>query len=229
MDGRTVKKVIAINGGPRKTWNTATLLERALMGATRVGATTELVHLYNLDFKGCKSCFACKQKGVSLDACALKDDLQPVLKAIHECDALIIGSPIYFGEVTGETRSFLERLLFPFISYDLQPPSFNKTIDLAMLYTTNCAEADFEKIGYTAKFESYEQLMRRIFGTAETFISSETMQFGDYKKFATGMFDAEARVKRHATVFRQDCRDAFELGARFGGKILESAPRHTEA
>ena len=53
-------KVIAVNGSPRKKWNTATLLERALEGAASKGAETELVHLYDLDFKGCVSCFACK-------------------------------------------------------------------------------------------------------------------------------------------------------------------------
>ena len=56
-------KVIAINGSPRKKWNTAILLEKALEGAASQGADTELVHLYDLDFKGCSSCFSCKLKG----------------------------------------------------------------------------------------------------------------------------------------------------------------------
>ena len=54
-------KVIAVNGSPRKTWNTATLLQKALDGAKSVDADTELVHLYDLNFKGCTSCFACKE------------------------------------------------------------------------------------------------------------------------------------------------------------------------
>ena len=53
-------KLLAINGSPRKKWNTAMLLEHALNGAASKGATTELIHLYDLDFKGCTSCFACK-------------------------------------------------------------------------------------------------------------------------------------------------------------------------
>ena len=53
-------KLLAINGSPRKRWNTATLLEKALEGAASRGAETELVHLYDIDFKGCVSCFACK-------------------------------------------------------------------------------------------------------------------------------------------------------------------------
>ena len=56
-------RAIAVNGSPRKNWNTASLLEHALSGATKDGAETELVHLYDLDFKGCISCFACKKIG----------------------------------------------------------------------------------------------------------------------------------------------------------------------
>ena len=58
--------VIAINGSPRKNWNTATLLNKALEGASSQGATTELIHLYGLNFKGCVSCFACKLIDISL-------------------------------------------------------------------------------------------------------------------------------------------------------------------
>jgi multimeric flavodoxin WrbA len=59
-------KVMAFNGSPRKKWNTATLLEKALEGASSQGAETELIHLYDLDHKGCISCFACKTTGGSI-------------------------------------------------------------------------------------------------------------------------------------------------------------------
>ena len=49
-------KVIAVNGSPRKTWNTAQMLESALRGAESVGAETKLYHLADMDFKGCISC-----------------------------------------------------------------------------------------------------------------------------------------------------------------------------
>ncbi len=56
-------KVMAINGSPGKTWNTATLLQKALKGAASQGSDPELVHLYDLAFTGCTSCFACKIRG----------------------------------------------------------------------------------------------------------------------------------------------------------------------
>ena len=95
-------KVLAFNGSPRKTWNTATLLNKALEGAVSLGAETEMIHLYDLNYKGCISCFACKMRGgKSYGTCALKDDLTPILKKVYEADALLLGSPVYFFRVTG--------------------------------------------------------------------------------------------------------------------------------
>src|SRR5665647_2434162 len=111
-------KIMAVNGSPRKTWNTATLLKKALKGAASQGAETEFFHLYDLNYKGCISCFACKTRGgKSYGRCAVKDDLTPVLKKVEEADSIIFGSPIYFGTATGEMRSFMERLLFPYTTY----------------------------------------------------------------------------------------------------------------
>src|SRR5512145_1855046 len=134
--------VIAINGSPRKKWNTATLLEHVLEGAQAQGAETELVHLYDLDFKGCTSCFACKLKGgKSYGKCVMKDDLAPVLERIAGADALVLGSPIYFGNVTGEMRSFMERLLFPNLTYTRPPQSrAPRQIPTAFMYTMNVSE-----------------------------------------------------------------------------------------
>ena len=56
-------KILAINGSPRKTWNTAQMLESALAGCRDAGAETKLVHLIDLNFKGCISCFGCKRLG----------------------------------------------------------------------------------------------------------------------------------------------------------------------
>ena len=102
-------RIIAINGSPRKKWNTATLLVKALEGAASQGAVTDLVHLYDLAYKGCISCFACKAKdGKSYGRCAVEDSLTPLYARIEKADALILGSPIYLGDsvVSGSTKSF---------------------------------------------------------------------------------------------------------------------------
>ena len=111
-------KIIAVNGSPRKNWNTHLLLGKCLEGAKEKGAETELINLYDIQFKGCTSCFICKLKGNSASKCAMKDDMELVLQKITECDGLVLGSPIYFSDVSGEMRSFMERLLFPYSSYE---------------------------------------------------------------------------------------------------------------
>ena len=93
-------KLFAINGSPRKKWNTAVLLEKALEGAASAGAETEIVHLYDLDYRGCTSCFACKMVGGKSEGrCAMRDGLTPVLKKIEEeAGALIIRPHLIEGE-----------------------------------------------------------------------------------------------------------------------------------
>ena len=97
---KSMTGVIAFNGSPRQDWNTATLLEKALEGASSEGAKTDLIHLYDINFKGCTSCFSCKVRdGKSYAHCAMKDELTPILKRIEEeADAIILGSPIYFRD-----------------------------------------------------------------------------------------------------------------------------------
>ena len=209
-------KVIAINGSPRKKWNTAMLLEKALEGAASKGAETEIIHLYDLDYKGCSSCFSCKLKGgKSSGKCAMHDGLTPVLEKLATADAFILGSPIYFGTVTGEMRSFMERLLFQYLAYTSPPTSLlDRKIPTALIYTMNVPEEMMKENNYPVHFGSNENYLTRIFGQSETLCCFETLQFEDYDKVVFNYFDPEVRKERRRTVFPEDCRKAFELGAR---------------
>lgn len=209
-------KIIAINGSPRKKWNTAMLLEHALQGAQAAGAETELIHLYDLEFKGCTSCFACKLKGgKSYGKCAMQDELTPVLERIGKADALILGSPIYFGTVTGEMRCFMERLLFPYLVYSTPPTSlFAGKIRTAFIYTMNVSEQMMKDHQYTVHTGLNENVLARTFGNAESLFSNETLQFEDYDKVVFNYFDPKERKERRKTVFPLDCKRASELGAR---------------
>ena len=107
-------KIIAFNGSPRKEWNTATLLKKALEGASSQGAQTELIHLYDLKYQGCISCFACKKKdGVSYGKCAVKDVLKPIFEKVETADAVIFGSPVYLGTITGADAVVYGAVDFP--------------------------------------------------------------------------------------------------------------------
>jgi multimeric flavodoxin WrbA len=212
-------KVIAFNGSPRKKWNTATLLEKVLEGAWSQGAETELVHLYDLNYKGCISCFACKMKGgQSYGRCAVKDDLTPILKKVEEVDAFILGSPIYFGTVSGEMRSFMERLTFPYLAYSNPPQSlFHRKIHTGIIYTGNAKEEEMkERFGQHLRIN--EMVLKMIFGASESLGSFDTYQFEDYSKVVSDRFDPGKKAKRRREVFPIDCQKAFDMGVRLASK-----------
>lgn len=209
-------KVLAINGSPRKTKNTATLLNKALEGAASVGAQTELIHLYDLNFKGCISCFACKRKNTKFIArCAVKDDLTEVLEKVSQCDALILGSPIYFGNITGEMQSFLERLLFSNLSYNEGSRSVcPRTISSGFIYTMNVPKDFIEKVDYDVLFNRYKGSLQILNGESEYLVSADTYQFDDYSKYEATKFNEVHKAKIKAEQFPVDCENAFNLGVK---------------
>jgi multimeric flavodoxin WrbA len=210
-------KILAVNGGPRKTWNTATLLAKACEGAASKGAQTELVHLYDLDYKGCTSCFSCKLKGgKSYGRCAMRDGLTPVLDKIAHVNALLLGSPIYLGAATGMMRSFLERLTFPCLVYDSERSSlFKGKLPVGFIYTMGAPQSRVQEAGYERQFQLTDMILARIFGgPAESLVATDTLQFDDYSKYVATAFDVDAKEKRRREVFPEDCRKAFEMGAR---------------
>lgn len=209
-------KVLGFNGSPRKQWNTAKLLNKGLEGAASQGAETEIIHLYDLNFKGCLSCFACKTKGgKSYGKCAAKDDLAPFLKKIEEADAIILASPIYFGCVSGESRSFLERIMFPYLAYSNPIQTlFPRKTNVGFIYTMNATEELAIEIDYLKKIGPHERTLKMLFGgNVEKLYSFDTYQFKDYSKVVSDCFNPEMKAKRHEEVFPNDLKQAFELGA----------------
>jgi multimeric flavodoxin WrbA len=209
-------RLLAFNGSPRKKWNTATLLEHALEGAESKGAKTKLFHLYDLDFSGCISCFACKRiGGKSYGHCAVKDDLLEVFAKVEKADAILIGSPIYISVTSGETRCFLERLIYPYLVYDKERSTlFPKKIRTAFIYTAGATDEMLGVMGVPQGVKTTENVMARIFGSCESFFVTDTYQFNDYAKYVSTAFDPEEKKKHRDEQFPLDCRKAYELGAR---------------
>lgn len=210
-------KIMAFNGSPRKEWNTAMLLKKALEGASSQGAKTELIHLYDLNYKGCISCFACKEKGgKSYGKCVVRDDLKLIFKKIEIADALIFGSPTYLGNITGQMQSFLERLVFPYLTYTDPPETlFPKKIPAGFIYTMGVTEELANSFGYNQRFASTDLFLTRIFGSSEKLLSFDTYQFEDYSKVVASRFNPEEKLKRRQEIFPKDRQKAFEMGVRF--------------
>jgi len=211
-----MSRAIAVNGSPRKGWSTARLLEGFLKGCAAEGAETELVHLYSLAYQGCISCFACKRiGGVSYGRCGHRDGLTPLLERAAEADVLVLGSPFYFHTETGEMRSFMERLLFPYLSYTPGHACiFPRKIQTALVYTMNVTEEQLAAFHQDSSIAASQGIMERVFGNCETLLSTDTYQFSDYSRYVSTAFDAEAKARRHREVFPKDVLRARDLGAR---------------
>jgi len=211
------KKVYAINCSPRKNWNTAKVLESALKGAADAGAETKLIHLADLTFSGCSSCFVCKRKDRdSTGMCALNDALTPVLEEVCKGDGLIIGTPVYFGGEFGMCRNLIERLFFPALSYDDFSVSMaQKRFPVAFVYTMNVPEEMAQKMGYPERFRLLPETAARLFGDGkpESLFVCDTYQFSDYAKFHAGRFDVAHKDAVRQTQFPEDCDKAYRLGA----------------
>ena len=207
-------KTVIINASPRKKWNTAQLLKEAQKGAESVGAETEYVDLYDLTFTGCRSCLACKRKGAERNKCFWKDDLTPLIERILGADAVIIGSPIYFGQPTASFRALWERILFPVLSYDSGERSYyNRTLNVGLIWTMNAFGENFETAirPTIAELESTASIF--FHGKTESYASLDTLQVKDYSKYSMGLFDEAAKKKRREEQFPADLAECFKLGA----------------
>ena len=214
-----MKKIMIIDGGPRKNFNTASMLQRIAEGAGSVSSEIEVktVRLYGLDYKGCMSCMACKIKGKATNVCKFKDALTPVLEEIAEADGLVLGSPIYFGDVTGQMRTFLERLAFPWLSYNDYSMTAPKRMPVILVETMNGTPERNNSQGYG----SMEYCINTALGEPERLIAYNTYQVKNYDRFELASFSEAAKRQYRDEHWEQDLQKAFEAGRRMAENILK--------
>ena len=213
-----MQKIIIIDGGPRKYFNTASMLQKFAEGATSVSDKIEVktVRLYGLDYKGCMSCMACKVKGKASNVCKFKDALTPVLEEIAEADGLVLGSPIYFSDVTGQMRTFLERLAFPWLSYNDYSLTAPKRMPVVLMETMNGTPERNNSQGYG----SMEYCIQTALGEPEHLIAYNTYQVKNYERFELASFSEEAKRQWRDEHWEQDLQKAFDAGKQMAEKIL---------
>ncbi|MBQ9891052.1 MAG: flavodoxin family protein [Firmicutes bacterium] len=205
------KKIVVVNAGPRKGWNTDMLLCEAQKGAESEGAQVERFDLFRLEkYTGCISCFGCKSEKFK-GHCVCRDGLTPVLDAIRGSDGLIIGSPNYLSELTASFRALYERLIFQNLTYNLETPCCRqKEVPVRLIMTSNAPDTAYVKL-----LNRYQKALSSFVGPTEVLVSGNTLQLKDYSKtdWPWTMFDPEEKKQRRETVFPEECRKAFEMGA----------------
>ena len=220
-------KIIAINASPRKNWNTAQLVKSAADGAKESGAEVEIIDLYSIGkYSGCVSCVGCKTKQ-HYGQCVCNDALKPILDKIRMADGLIIGTPNYLGEATAAFRALYERLIFQYITYNNENFNCdNRQIPVLFIMTSNAGDLAYEQGGfYNNLIRNYQDTFNRFIGQTEVLVAGDTKQVSDYTKYDWTMFDTDAKVKRHETVFPNKLEQARLSGIKMAQKFVAHTRR----
>jgi multimeric flavodoxin WrbA len=154
MSGRA--KIIGFSGSPRQSGNTAWSVLQILNGAEQAGAETIMFSASELNITPCRGCLGCV-KGCG---CVTKDDMQKIYAMLKDADALVLGMPIYMGQMSAQTKAFTDRLfahITPRFSPRFKEENAGKKLILA--FTQGNPEPD--------KFKTYIDYTAQMFGMLE--------------------------------------------------------------
>lgn len=216
----SARKVIAINAA-RKNHNTAEMLKSALEGAKSIGAETELIHLQDYNFLGCRGCMACKMiKNAPPKCCLQNDELTPILnKVVYEADSVIVGGPIYMWQPGGIFRSFSERLLYPYFIYGGFPEKSyypRKDQKCGLIFTMGAPKLMIDEITCNKKGEDSMQVWQNFykgtFGHLETLKVYLTYHVKNFNGYELDCLNEPARKEYHEITWDRDLKSAYKMG-----------------
>ncbi len=144
-------KIVAVLGSPRPQGNSAHLAQRFLDEARALGAETKTYLLNQIAFQGCQSCRACKTKS---EACILEDDLAEVLTAVRGADVLVLASPVYFGEISGQLKCFFDR------TYSYLNPDFSSRVPPGKKAVMVLVQANPDPFSFDDIFPRYQRWLK---------------------------------------------------------------------
>lgn len=102
------KKVVILNGSPRKNGNTSALVNAFAQGAESAGHTVTEFFLGGMDIHGCKGCFGGHSSREC--PCVQQDDMNKIYPAVKDSDVVVLASPLYYWTMSGQLRTALDRL-----------------------------------------------------------------------------------------------------------------------
>lgn len=98
--------VVCLMGSPRKKGNSTQLANYLLTQLSTQGVEVRSFYLNDLQMRGCQACDACKRE---LESCVVQDGLTEVLDAVFAADALVFASPVYYGDISAQLKTFIDR------------------------------------------------------------------------------------------------------------------------
>ena len=118
-------KVVGFVGSPRKKGNTTSIVNEVLRGASEAGAETKIFNLNELGIRGCQACYKCQTPE---GKCVQTDGMAPLYDEIVSADAVVIGTPVFMFQITGQMKTFIDRLFALLYLKDGKPGAFRNKI-----------------------------------------------------------------------------------------------------
>jgi multimeric flavodoxin WrbA len=134
---------------------------------------------------------------------------------------IVLGSPVYYGNISGQMRSFTDRLLFQYLDYGGRGTGPKpKNIKTALIATMNVNDEDYVKRGFRDTLVGFSEMMSHTLGNCELLTLTNTTLFDDYSKYVYLMPDKEEKSKRIEKISAEDLQRAFDLGVRLIKSVL---------
>jgi multimeric flavodoxin WrbA len=154
--GEIHMRIIGFNASPRKNGNTAWTISKILESAAEIGGQTQIRHSGELNIRPCKGCLGC----VRSDSCVIADDMQEIYAELKQSDALVLGSPIYRGQMSGQAKVFTDRL-FAQITPRFSPRFKEENAGKKLILAFTQGNPD------SAKFQTYYDYTKSMFQMLE--------------------------------------------------------------
>ena len=146
-----MKKIVILNGSPRKNGKTASLVKAFTEGAASAGNEVKELYLQGVNIGGCMACEACSRNS---GKCVQKDDMAQVNEAVEWCDVIVFASPMYWGTITGQLKIVVDRLYAEFNK--LGWSGFNRETALLMTARGNSFDMALDFYGIFTKMMGWK-------------------------------------------------------------------------
>ncbi|EAX89434.1 iron-sulfur flavoprotein, putative [Trichomonas vaginalis G3] len=204
--------VLLFNASARNSGNTVTILKAIKEGIESVGKTAEIVHLDKLKFSGCQGCLQCKRPNAPA-SCIIRDDATKYIDQLKNVDAFVIGSPVYFGNLTGPFYSFYQRALYCHFNYCAEKRSkLTRPVKTGLVYTCGAPQNAFENM-YAPQFQHNKDYHEMVFkGKCQVLVNPFQLLAKDVSKLWIPSDPTELKKKWFAEHQEGVLKQAFDMG-----------------
>jgi multimeric flavodoxin WrbA len=188
--------ILGISGSPRPEGNTSFAVQHALTLLKREGFSTRYISLSNKKITPCISCWKCSET----HTCIFDDDMTEILDAMNVCQGLIIGSPVFFGMVSGQLKIMMDRCVVMRPNYgDPLPMSGKLGGAIACAYSRNGGQEMTIQNIHTF----FLQMNLRVIGDGPGFVHTGATIVGEAKEDTWGMKTVENLAQNLADMLRK--------------------------